>query len=103
MHGQSFSINKRQYTLTFTTNALCAFEDVSGVPIIQVADADQMGATRLRQLVWAGLSHEKLSLDEAGEIIDALGFEKASKLVGNAMEKAFPAAQGKSQASPEAG
>jgi hypothetical protein len=103
MQGVSFSVAGRKHKFVFTTNALCAFEDVSGMSIAGIVDPSRAGVKLMRQLVWAGLIHEDISMDEAGDLIDAVGMVKISELVGKAMEKAFPEAEGKPQASQEAG
>ena len=88
----TFTSGDRQYTLRFTFNAMAQFEELTGQTVMAllmgeqaytedgVENAEQVGASLLkrlgmktvRELVWAGLLHEKtgLTFSEAGEIMD---------------------------------
>lgn len=84
------------YIIVFDINALCALEDKSGKSAMKLFEAlsDNPDLRTLRLLVWAGLqSHIKgLTLDGAGEIMQAVGMAGLAEKLGEAARKAFPAA-----------
>lgn len=85
MKGVTFDALGEQHTLAFTTNALCAFEDLSGVDVTSLNG--KMSVRVIRALIAAGLG---VAEKEAGAIIDDIGFAKAGDIVEQAMTKAFP-------------
>jgi len=56
---------------------------------------------RLRRLIWAGMGHEGLSEDAAGDLIDEIGLAEASRLLGDAIRAAFPEAARAEAEAPE--
>lgn len=92
-----FKVAGVAYSLCFSTNALVAFEKISGLKATQIAAVfgDGKGADisfdRLRQVFWAGLSdaHEGMTERQAGQIMDDLGTAEVGRLLGEALTKAF--------------
>lgn len=80
----------RSLDLRFTANALCRLEEVTGRGIVDLAtDLEQsMRITDLRTMLWAGIPG--ISIEEAGDIIDEIGFERTAELIGQAITVAFP-------------
>lgn len=86
--------NGRTYTLRFTTNALCRLEEAAGRSFGALVD-DLGGAVNmntLRLMIWAGIGG--IGKEVAGDIIDAIGIERAVSLIGEAINAAFPQPEG---------
>lgn len=91
-----FSVDETDYTLRYSTNALCAMEDaldlgVNAVALL-LADPSQVRMRIVRAVFWAGLTdrHPEISQADAGDIISAIGIPKALDLLGRAFALAFP-------------
>lgn len=76
--------------LRFTANNLCRLEEATGRGVTEIAAgmANGMRISDLRMMLWAGI--DGISLDQAGEIIDEIGFERIGDLIGEAFTAAFP-------------
>lgn len=98
----SFRAMSRDFTLRFTTNALCRVEEITGRGFADLAAGLGTGfrITDLRVLFYAGANLS--SIEEAGDVIDDIGFQASGELVGKAIAAAFPeteaAQQGKTAA-----
>lgn len=87
------------YVMRFTTNAMVRYQDKAGETITEAfraidegSKSDDLDTVRLRRLFWAALSSEHdISEDEAGDIMDAIGFQNAGLKLGEAVRNAFPA------------
>lgn len=88
----------RNLSLRFSTNAMCVYEDLSGdrfTDILELFNSMQSGSISFKHCRWlmfAGLSdtEAELTLEDAGEIMDAIGLEGSVEAVGQAIELAFP-------------
>jgi hypothetical protein len=100
----SFQADGETYLLEMTPNAYCELEDEAGmdtlsfVSKIQAAVAGgKISFKDLRLLMWAALTehHEGLTTKDAGDVMKAVGFERASDLVLQAINGSFPEDQKK--------
>lgn len=87
-------LNEELY-LKYTTNALVEFEDETGQEFMVVAANMEKGKVSfkmLRALVWAGLidCDEDITVKQAGNIIDDVGFEKTLEKAMDAIQAMFP-------------
>ena len=88
----AFSAGDANYTLRFTTNAICTLEKElqSGLNKI-IMNMDHL--TTVRAVLWAGIIDHHKSLktpEEVGPIIDKIGMAKAVVHIGEALKVAFP-------------
>lgn len=87
----AFQVGDVEYTLKFSTNAICELEDRldKGLNTI-VANMERL--TTVRAMLWAGLQakHNGVTLQKAGEIIDQCGMAAATEAIGRALNAAFP-------------
>lgn len=92
----SFEYEGRTCALRFTTNAMVSYQDEMDETVIEGVQGLGDGGIdlrRMRALVWAGFEGaERLSLQEAGQVIDHIGLEKAGELIAKSVELAFPEA-----------
>ena len=95
-----FEADGQQYTLRLSFNALCALEGKIGqtfnVVIAAMADPARMSFVNIRALLWAGLlhHHRTMTIDAAGDLIEAVGIAEAVGLIGEAVALAFPQPEG---------
>lgn len=82
-------------SLRFGINALCRIEDRLGYSVLQLGQKMQGGLDMrtLRTVFACGLD-TSLTDDDAGEIMDAIGVQRAGELVGEAFQAAFPSGGG---------
>lgn len=85
----------RDMSLRFSTNALCRIEDETGMAINGVLESLQSAPElrRMRAIFRAGVE-PALTVEETGNAMDELGFDKVAKLVEEAFSLAFPASEG---------
>lgn len=95
----SFKIDGQEWTLRFSTNALCELEEKAGCGALgfvqQMADwEDNPGKiefTKLRLLFWAGLTdNHDVDVKQAGKLISELSIDEAMPKVMEAFQLAFP-------------
>ena len=91
----SVKVGNRERVLKFTTNSLCLLEDDLGMATLDIVDmfrSKSLGFKILRSMVWAAcLSNEpSFTKDQAGEIIDAVGFTECVAKVSKAFMVGFP-------------
>lgn len=90
----AFKVGETEYTLKFSTNAICELEDRldKGLNTI-VANMERL--TTVRALLWAGLraKHPEVNIAQAGEMIDRLGMPEVTEVIGRALTAAFPVAE----------
>jgi hypothetical protein len=100
----SFDALGESWTLRFNTNALCEFEEASGVKVSAIGAG--MGFKELRALLWAGLGHhhrrKRGTLESVGAMMDEIGAQELAALVMKAMTSAFPAKDGDAESPPQA-
>ncbi len=102
----TFKAQGKTWALKFTTNAMCAYEDASGEYFTAVAkhfaamQDGQFPIGVIRRLFWAGLLDcaPDLDLEGAGDLLDHVGLTRASEIVGEAFQAAFPADDGDREA-----
>jgi len=82
-----------EWQLVYTVNAMIAFEEETGSDLLSVFKDGQIGLKAARSLIWAGLKthHPGMTMDAAGDVIDACGFQAAMDGVAAAITAAFPA------------
>lgn len=102
-----FEAEGRARFLRLTTNAQVRYQERAGETLVDAivamqGEGSQGDMLRLRRLIWAGMGHEGLSEDAAGDLIDEIGLAEASRLLGEAIRAAFPEAA-KAEAEPETG
>ena len=95
----SFEHDGTRYTMHFSTNAMCELEDITGKPVLQLAnslqDETSVSVKTLRDMFWASLQDEhSITIKEAGKIMDGVGIPKAGELIGKAFMAAFPESEG---------
>lgn len=81
------------YVLVLDVNALCAAEHLLNLKAQQISHALATGGhmSVLRGLLWAGLKrHHDLTLEEAGRLLQAIGLERATQLMDEALRLSFP-------------
>lgn len=91
-------VDKKTLTLRLSINAMAEAETILGAGIADIIGELQQNPKvgTLRALLWAGLrEHQpKTTLADAGEIIGALGVQRAAEVIGDSLSKAFPAGDG---------
>jgi hypothetical protein len=93
----TFDAGGRSYRLVLGFNALCAAEVQTGKRWSDImADAQSGSPSVIRVLFWAGLRkhHPEVTVDGAGDLIDAVGMGRAGELVATAVTSAFPPTEG---------
>ncbi|HEY8342927.1 MAG TPA: hypothetical protein VIK75_08050 [Calditerricola sp.] len=80
----------KTYVLRYTTNSLVRLEDELGKPAMELGESFH----EARALFWAGLlhAHPDLTMEQAGEIMDEVGFTEAVLKATEALKLAFPGA-----------
>lgn len=84
------------HTLAFTMNNMVRYQDVAGETLLTACSEIERSPgdmRRLRRLFWAGMGSEGMTLDQAGDLMDDLGFERCVELIAQAAEAAFPQAE----------
>lgn len=94
----SFEVEGKTYKLRYSTNALCEMEDAAGVGAVEFAnslsDEKKVRIKDLRTMFWAGLfDNHKITIEEAGSLLDVVGLEFVGSLCGEAFTLAFPVAE----------
>lgn len=92
----SFTVDGVEREARIGTNAMCAYQEKTGEQFI--AALGEISKTpgdmvRLRNLFWAAVVGD-LTVEEAGDMIEELGFGEAVDLISKAVEAAFPASDG---------
>lgn len=91
---KTFTAKGQTYEAVFTTNAVCRAEDRLnlgiGEIVMQVATSSRFGF--VRAVLWAALRerHPKITEDEVGGLIDAIGIKAAAEIANEAFKLAFP-------------
>lgn len=96
-----------EHTLVYSFNALCLLEEEKGEKIgvlLEQLEAG-VGLLELRTFIWAGLQekHPGTSLEDAGDVIQAVGIPTALAAIETAVTAAFAVeAKGKKPRPPRA-
>lgn len=85
----------RLRTIKFDMNALAEMEDALGRPVSQMTEMN-VGMREMRAMVWAGLLHEnpKLTLADAGKLIELDRLEEITQQITAAFTNAFSGGSG---------
>lgn len=89
--GVEFAHDGRRYVMRFGANQLCAAEEASGRRTLELVNEIQSGAGSFRTfrvLFWAGLG--TVTVEQAGEMMDAIGLQEVAEIIGKALTLAFP-------------
>lgn len=93
----SFKAGGKQYILRFGMNQMAEAEDVFGLPFgqvierIQVEDGRAIRFSDLRALFAVALG---VKADVAGDLMDVIGTQRATELLGETIRAAFPEPEG---------
>lgn len=96
MKSVTFEAGGRELALRMDMNALARYQDRSGETIsvaIEGIMKDGWDAVRGRRLFWAGLS-ERMTEDEAGDVMTDLGMGRAMEVTGEALRYAIRSLNG---------
>jgi hypothetical protein len=96
MQAITFESGGREFALRMDMNAMARYQDRSGETISAAIEAimkDGWDMLRGRRLFWASLA-ERMTEDEAGEVMTDIGMAKSLDLVGNALRDAIKSLQG---------
>jgi hypothetical protein len=87
------------YILALSINELVRLEQLLDVGIIEIAewfnDAKRIRVGNMRAILWAALQrhHEGVTLEQAGDIISAVGLGVIVDTLGTAVQASFPEAE----------
>lgn len=100
---KQFDALGESWTLAYGINALCRIEDA--LEIVNVAEFQRvlqkdLSFSKLRTLFCCGLS-PAVTEERAGEIMQELGMEIVSDMIGDTMNAAFPDAKGNAVPKPK--
>lgn len=94
-----FNADGKPYLLKFSTNAFCQLESITGASAVEVAGSMQgsLRFTTVRALFYVALQrhHKGLSVDDAGDLMDAVGIARTATLVSQAFALALPVESGR--------
>lgn len=96
MRSVTFEAGGRELALRMDMNALARYQDRSGETISAAIDAimkDGWDIVRGRRLFWAGLT-QRMTEDEAGELMTDIGMGRALELAGEALRYAIRSLNG---------
>ena len=99
----TFEAGGKNQTLRLDTNAICDLEDQLDLSIVDIGRLLDAGRISIvRAAFRAGLVNGDggMTLAEAGDIIDEIGYEQAATHLSKALERAFPTPQAGDDASP---
>jgi hypothetical protein len=83
--------------MRLTTNAQVRFQQAAGRSLLAAFDAvraqsGDLDFEAVRRMVWAVMSHENLTEDQAGDLMDDLGITRTFELLAKAVVAAYPEA-----------
>lgn len=93
--GVEFEAGGKRRVLRYSMNALVRLEEATGRSVTELGELLGEGArmTDVRLMFWAALDGAP-TLDEAGDVMDEIGLDRAGRLISEAFQAAFPAADG---------
>lgn len=96
IRGVDFVAGGKSYCLRYTTNRMCNLETALGMGVasfMRKYDAQNVPTYKdMRTIFHAGV-FPAVSVEDAGDIMDDLGFDAASELTAKALMAAFPEAE----------
>lgn len=87
MKGVQFEARGKSLSLRLSMSAMCRYQELTGETIgvaIAGVQNDTSDMVRARGLFWASLS-ERVTLEEAGDLMEEIGLARAFTLVGDAL------------------
>ncbi len=93
---RTFEVDGKSYALRFSYNALAMLEEQLGRSVSALQSA--IGVSQVRAMLWAGLEGARLksgkprapfTLLQAGDLLDELGIDEATKIVLGAFNASF--------------
>ncbi len=88
----TFEIDGKPHTIALTTNGMARYQKEMGESTTAgFAEIEKEGfdAVRLRAMFWAMLPEGTATIDEAGDMMDAVGIQMAAALIGQTAKAAF--------------
>ena len=104
-----FPVGETTYRLRLSINQLIEVEELTGLGIVQLANAfnnaETLKAGSVRAVLWGALRehHPDVDLLQAGEIMAEARLQPTIQYVGEALQAAFPKPEGKESPSPKRG
>lgn len=95
------NVNGKNVEIKYNNYAFRKMEKTLGVPLpklgAEIAN-NEIGINEITVMLWGGLLHKNrdATIDDADEIIDAVGYNKVAEAVNEAMAEYFPKAEGDS-------
>ena len=88
------TVDGKAYILRYSTNALCNLESILNRPFSEVMDdfaGGKISLVNARALFFVGLqsSHKNMTIESAGDLFDAVGFDVGIAAVNEAVGLAF--------------
>lgn len=99
----------KTYRLRLSVNQLIEVEDLTGIGIVQLSgqfnDIATLRAGNVRAVLWGALRqhHPEIDLLGAGDIMAVVGLQPAIEKIAEALQAAFPRAEGQEDPSPNRG
>ena len=96
IQGQvAFEADGESYRFVLNTYGLAAAERHLGKALPTLLAAGDLGFDAILGIFYGGLlKHHDLSVQQAADVVDAIGMDKAGQVVAEAMTLAFPDATG---------
>jgi hypothetical protein len=92
--GVTLSVDGVDYLFRITTNALIAYKDMMGHSFqegLAAIQANQDDFRTARAVIWTALAHDKaITVEDAGDVMDAVGLPAALAAFTEAVSLAFP-------------
>lgn len=91
----SLEVKGKRVEIKYSNYAFRMMEEALGMPLpklgIEVGN-NAIGIREITVLVWGGLLHKNrdATIDDADEVIDAVGYDAVSKAINEAMAEYFP-------------
>lgn len=104
-----FPVGDKTYRLRLSINEIIQVEDLLGVGIIKIAgmfnDVENLTAGSVRAVLWGALRehHPEVDILGAGDIMGEARLQPTIEHVAQALQAAFPTAEGKKTPSPKRG
>jgi hypothetical protein len=92
--GVTLTVDGVDYLFRITTNALIAYKDMMGQSFqegLEAIQANQDDFRTARAVIWTALAHDKaITVEDAGDVMDAVGLPAALAAFTEAVSLAFP-------------
>lgn len=105
--GVALQAGDAEYLVRISTNAMVKYQDMTGESFLEgiaALQTNQGDIRRMRNLFWAGVSHiEDMTPENAGDVMDEVGFAAALEAVSEAAALAFPSEEDGESGNEKAG